>query len=232
MIGLRTSDNCYVVCQNPSTSSSSSLLWGSSKVESIDLWHRRLVHLNYRDLMKVANNEVIKGIPKLGKPFNPICGLCQNGKQTRSTHKRVNEILTSKPLELLHMNLMGPMRTESLGGKKYILVMVDDYSRKTCYEMWKGKKLSVKYFRVFGSRCYILKDHENLGKFESKSEEGIFLGYSSKIQAYRVYILSSKCMVESIIVIVDDLGSRSRECDEDIIDVSKDIEVIEEKFVD
>ena len=60
------------------------------------------------------------------------------------------------------------------------------HTRKTCYELWKGKKPSVKYFRVFGSRCYILKDHENLGKFESKSEEGIFLGYSSKSRAYRV----------------------------------------------
>ena len=67
MIGLRTSDNCYVVYQNPSTSSSSSLVCGSSKVESINLWHYRLGHLNYRDLIKVANNEVIKGIHKLGK---------------------------------------------------------------------------------------------------------------------------------------------------------------------
>ena len=104
------------------------------------------------------------------------------------------------------------------------------YTRKTCYELWKGKKLSVKYFRVSGSRCYVLKDHENLGKFESKSEEGIFLGCSSKSRAYRVYILSSKCMVESINVIVDDLGSKLRECDEDRIDVSKHIELIEEKI--
>ena len=47
----------------------------------------------------------------------------------------------------------------------------------------------MKYFRVFGSRYYVLKDHENLGKFESNSEKRIFLGYSSKNQAYRVYIL-------------------------------------------
>ena len=88
-------------------------------------------------------------------------------------------------------------------------------TRKTCYELWKGKKPSVNYFRVFGSRCYVLKDHENLGKFEFKVEKEIFLGYYSKSQAYTVYILSSKCMVESINVIVDDRGSRSRECDED-----------------
>ena len=111
-------------------------------------------------------------------------------------------------------------------------IHVRPHIRKTCYELWKGKKPSVKYFKVFGSRCYVLKDHENLGKFESKSEEGIFLGNSTKSWAYRVSILSSKCMVESINVIVDDLGSRSRECDDDRIDVSKEIELIEEKSQD
>ena len=46
------------------------------------------------------------------------------------------------------------------------------HTRKTCYELWKGKKPTMKYFRVFGSRCYVVKDHENLGKFKSKSKEG------------------------------------------------------------
>ena len=50
---------------------------------------------------------------------------------------------------------------------------------KTAYEIWNGKKPRVKYFRVFGSKCYILNDRENLGKFDSKSDEGIFLGYST-----------------------------------------------------
>ena len=77
------------------------------------------------------------------------------------------------------------------------------HTRNTCYELWKGKKPIVKYFRV-------LKDHENLGKFDSKSKEWIFLEYSSKSRAYRVYFLRSKCIVESINVIVDDLGSKSK----------------------
>ena len=82
MIGLRASDNCYVIYRNPSTSSSSfPFVCGSSKVESINLWHHRLGHLNYCDLMKVANNEVIKGIPKLGKLSNPICSTCQKRKK-------------------------------------------------------------------------------------------------------------------------------------------------------
>ena len=52
-------------------------------------------------------------------------------------------------------------------------------TKKTPYELWKGRKSNVKYFRIFGSTCFILSDRENVGKFDSRSNEGIFLGYSS-----------------------------------------------------
>ena len=61
-------------------------------------------------------------------------------------------------------------------------------SKKTPYELWRGKKPVVKYFRIFGSDCYILRDIENLEKFDAKSDKGYFLGYSSTSRAYRVYI--------------------------------------------
>jgi transposase InsO family protein len=57
-----------------------------------------------------------------------ICGSCQLGKQTRAAHKKTLGIQTSRNLELLHMDLMGPTRTTSLGGRRYILVIVDDFS--------------------------------------------------------------------------------------------------------
>ena len=60
-------------------------------------------------------------------------------------------------------------------------------TKKTPYESWKGRKLNVKYFRIFGSTYFILKDKENVGKFDSRNDEGIFLGYSSTSKAYRVY---------------------------------------------
>ena len=53
------------------------------------------------------------------------------GKQTKASHHKVNVIATSRCLELLHVDLMGPTRTESLGGKRYIMVIVDDFSRYT-----------------------------------------------------------------------------------------------------
>ena len=48
-------------------------------------------------------------------------------------------------------------------------------SKKTPYELWRGKKPVVKYFRIFGSDCYILRDRENLEKFDAKSDKGYFL---------------------------------------------------------
>ena len=60
-------------------------------------------------------------------------------------------------------------------------------TKKTPYELWKGRKPNVKYFRIFGSTHFILKDKENVGKFDSRSDEEIFLGYSFTSKAYRVY---------------------------------------------
>ena len=76
--------------------------------------------------------------------------------------------------------------------------------KKTAYEIWNGKKPRVKYFRVFGSKCYILNDRENLGKFDVKSDEGIFLGYSTTSRAYRIFNKRTKTVKESINVKIDD----------------------------
>ena len=70
--------------------------------------------------------------------------------------------------------------------------------KKTAYKIWNGKKPKVKYFQVFGSKWYILNDRENLGKFDAKSDEGIFLGYSTSSWAYKVYNKRTKIVMESI----------------------------------
>ena len=77
-------------------------------------------------------------------------------------------------------------------------------SKKTPYELWRGKKPVVKYFRIFGSDCYILRDRENLENFDAKSDKGFFLGYSSTSRAYRVYNLRTKTVMESSNVVIND----------------------------
>ena len=76
-------------------------------------------------------------------------------------------------------------------------------TKKTPYKLWKGRKPNVKYFRIFGSTCFILKDRENVGKFDSRSDERIFLGYSSTSKAYQVYNKRTMKVMEIVNVVID-----------------------------
>ena len=77
-------------------------------------------------------------------------------------------------------------------------------TKKTPYELWKGRKPNVKYFRIFGSTCFILKDREKVGKFYSRSDERIFLGYSSTSKTYRVYNKRTKKPMKIVNVVIDE----------------------------
>ncbi|KAH9780167.1 hypothetical protein KPL71_007985 [Citrus sinensis] len=75
-----------------------------------------------------AHQGALKGVPMLKKKQLGICGSCQYGKQQRALHKAIQDKATSNVLQLLHMDLMRPMQVESLAGKRYAFVCVDDFS--------------------------------------------------------------------------------------------------------
>ena len=84
-------------------------------------------------------------------------------------------------------------------------------TKKTPYELWKGRKSNVKYFRIFGSTCFMLKDGENVGKFDSRNDEGIFLGYSSTSKAYWVYNKRTIKVMETVNVVIDESSNSGTE---------------------
>ena len=88
-------------------------------------------HASYKHLSIVSKHESFLGISKLSRMSNVVCEPCQQGKQTKAKHPGTQTSATSRPLELLHLDLMGLIRTESLGGKRYIMVVVDDFTRYT-----------------------------------------------------------------------------------------------------
>ena len=98
-------------------------------------------------------------------------------------------------------------------------------TKKTPYELWKERKPNVKYFRIFGSTCFILKDRENVGKFDSQSDEGIFLGYSSTSKAYQVYVK----VMETVNVVIDESSDSSFE--KGIEELTKEILPLEPREV-
>ncbi|GKA23766.1 retrovirus-related pol polyprotein from transposon TNT 1-94, partial [Tanacetum coccineum] len=93
------------------------------------LWHRRLFHLNFDTINLLSKNDIVNGLPKLKFVKDQLCSSCEMGKAKRSSFKTIAVTRSKKQLVLLHMDLCGPMRVESINGKKYILVIVDDYSR-------------------------------------------------------------------------------------------------------
>lgn len=78
------------------------------------------------------------------------------------------------------------------------------HENKTQYELWIARKAIVRYFKVFGSKCYIKITNENLGKFEHRVDEGIFLSYSIKSKAYKFYNKRMRKIVDSADVKVDE----------------------------
>ena len=91
----------------------------------------RLGHANMDLLNKLSTEQLVKGLPSVTFQKDKVCDACQFGKQIKSSFKSKKIISTSRPLELLHLDLFGPMRTASLGGKFYVFVIVDDFSRFT-----------------------------------------------------------------------------------------------------
>ena len=103
------------------------------------LWHRKMNHLNFKTISQLLNLNLVEGLPN--GPFlkDRLCDACQMGKQVKSSFKRKPHLSTSRILELLHMDLFGPVQTISVSGKKYTLVIVDDFSRFTWVEFLSSK---------------------------------------------------------------------------------------------
>ncbi|GJY42053.1 retrovirus-related pol polyprotein from transposon TNT 1-94 [Tanacetum coccineum] len=288
------------------------------------LWHHRLSHLNFDSINLLSKNDIVIGLPKLKFVKDHLCSSCELGKAKRKSFHTKTTPSSKRRLQLLHMDLCGPMRVESINGKKYVLVIVDDYSRytwthflrskdetpevlidflrlvqrglyaqvrivrtdkgtkvlnktlhayfakegikhemstartpeqngiverqnrtlveaartmlsatkvplffwakaiattcftqnrslvipqheKTPYHIINGQKPSVKFFHIFWSLYYIVKDGENLNKMKEKGDACIFVRYSTHSKAYRVYSKRTKVIVETFHVNFDEL---------------------------
>nr|GFA34740.1 retrovirus-related Pol polyprotein from transposon TNT 1-94 [Tanacetum cinerariifolium] len=288
------------------------------------LWHHRLSHLNFDTINLLSKNDIVIGLPKLKFVKDHLRSSCELGKAKRKSFHTKLTPSSKRRLHLLHMDLCGPIRVASINGKRYVLVIVDDYSRytwthflrskdetpevlidflrlvqrglqaqvrvvrtdkgtefmnltlhayfdaegiqhqtfvaqtpeqngvverrngtlvkaartmlsaakvplffwaeaiatacftqnrslviprheKTPYHIINERKPSVKFFHIFGSVCYIVRDGENLDKMKEKGAECIFVGYYNQSRAYRVFNKRTRVIMESIHVNFDEL---------------------------
>ena len=322
--------NLYTIDMSNLKISKDVCLLSKATMQQSWLWHRQLSHLNFKNINKLVKGGLIKGIPDLKFKKEHLCAACEKGKMKKALHKSKVEHGTTQPLQLIHMDLCGPMRVQSINGKKYVLVMVDDYSRytwvnflrtkdetpaliitflkniqvklqllvqairsdngtefknkvldsyldsvgishtfsaartpqqngvverrnrtlvesartmlaysnlplflwveavatacfiqnhsiinkifgKTPYELINKRIPNIKFFHVFGCRCFVLNDKDDLGKFNPKADEAVFIRYSKESIAYRVYNKRTKTINESVNVTFDELADMASE---------------------
>ncbi|KAM1262144.1 hypothetical protein ACFX2G_027916 [Malus domestica] len=114
------------------------------------IWHKRLGHLHFRGLQQLKNKEMVHGLPVL-EEMDEVCEGCQFGKQHREWFPKNQAWRASKPLELVHVDLCGPMQNDSLAGNKYFMLLVDDCTRMMWVYFLKYKSDALICFRKFKS---------------------------------------------------------------------------------
>jgi hypothetical protein len=295
-----------------------------------------------KNLHKFLKGEHILGLTNVHFEKGRVCSACQAEKQVGAHHPHKNIMMTDRPLELLHMDLFDPITYINIGGSKYCLVIVDDYSpftwvfflqeksqtqetlkgflrraqnefglrtkkirsdngtkfknsqiegfleeegikhkfsspytpqqnglverknrtlldmartmldeyktpdrfwaeaintacysinwfylhrilKKTSYKLLTGKKPNISYFKVFGSKCFILVKRGRKSKFAPKAVEGFLLGYDSSTRAYRVFNKSTGLVEVSCDIVFDETnGSQVEQVDLDELDDEED----------
>ncbi|GJW40636.1 retrovirus-related pol polyprotein from transposon TNT 1-94 [Tanacetum coccineum] len=131
--------NLYTILIEGMMKSSPICLLSKASKNKSWLWHRRLNHLNFGTINDLARKDLVRGLPRLKFEKDHLCSACQLGKSKKHTHKPKTENTNLEVLNTLHMDLCGPMRVQTINGKKYILVIIDDYSRFTWVKFLRSK---------------------------------------------------------------------------------------------
>ncbi|XP_070002292.1 uncharacterized protein [Nicotiana sylvestris] len=123
--------------------------------DDVELWHRRLGHPSFSLLNKLIQKDLVRGLPMSKFEVKKVCDAYARGKHVKSSFKSKKDVSTSKPLDLLHIDLCGPMRVKNRGGKRYILVIVDDYSNITWTLFLKAKDETFEVFVDFVKKIQV-----------------------------------------------------------------------------
>ncbi|CAL2270573.1 unnamed protein product [Prunus armeniaca] len=120
----------------------------ASVTHSTETWHKRFGHLHFGGLKQLRDKEMVHGLPQL-EDYSGVCEGCQFGKQHREEFPRNQAQRATAPLELVHVDLCGPMRNDSIAGNKYFMLLIDDFSRMTWVYFLRYKSDAFNCFRKF-----------------------------------------------------------------------------------
>nr|GEY87524.1 ribonuclease H-like domain-containing protein [Tanacetum cinerariifolium] len=191
-VDLLTGDrlsNLYTIALNEVASNSSNCLLVKASSSQSWLWHQRLSHLNFATINNPVKKNIFQGLHKMKFEKDHLCSACEQGKIHQKHHKSKMDFASNKPLYLLHMDLCGLIRVESINGKRYVLVVVDDYSRYTWVFFLHSKD----------------EASEDVGKLKAKVDIRVFVGCSKEYAAFRIYNKRTHKIYESVNVNFDEL---------------------------
>nr|GEV64376.1 retrovirus-related Pol polyprotein from transposon TNT 1-94 [Tanacetum cinerariifolium] len=149
------STNLYTINLHEMASASPICLMARASSTKSWLWHQRLSHLNFDTINDLARNDLVAGLPKFKYHKKHLCPSCEQGKRKIASHLPKPVLNSRQRLHLLHMDLCGPMRIISINGKRYVLVIVDDYSLYTLVHFLISKDEAPTVIITF-----LKKDHE------------------------------------------------------------------------
>nr|GEV18672.1 hypothetical protein [Tanacetum cinerariifolium] len=191
------------------------------------LWHRRLSHLNIDTISLLSKNDIVIHLGSFlrSKDETPEVLIDFLRLIQRGLHAQVRIVRTDKGTEFLNKTLYAYFASEGIlhqtsvtrtpeqNGAEAIATscftqncsLVIPRHEKTPYYIINEQKPLVKFFHIFGSLCYIVRDGENLDKLKEKGNACIFVGYSTQSRAYRVFNKRTRVIVETIHVKFDKL---------------------------
>nr|GEW74544.1 retrovirus-related Pol polyprotein from transposon TNT 1-94 [Tanacetum cinerariifolium] len=191
--------NLYTISVEDITKSSPICLLSKASKNKSWLWHRHLNHLNFGTINDLARKDLVRGLPRLKFEKDHLFSACQLGKSKKHTHKPKTENINLEVLHSLHMDLCSSIRMQTINGKKYILVIIDDYSRFTwvkflrskdetlengVVERWNRTLVEAALTMLIFSKALMflwaeaVATDEDLGKLQLAANIRIFVGYA------------------------------------------------------
>ncbi|KAM1753555.1 hypothetical protein ACFX12_006125 [Malus domestica] len=118
------------------------------KNETSDLWHLRLGHVSYSKLSVMVKKSMLKGFPQLDVRTDTVYAGCQYGKAHQLPYEE-SKFKEKEPLELVHSDVFGPVKQPSIGGMRYMVTFIDDFSRYVWVFFMKDKSDTFSKFKEF-----------------------------------------------------------------------------------
>nr|GEV22114.1 retrovirus-related Pol polyprotein from transposon TNT 1-94 [Tanacetum cinerariifolium] len=203
------SSNLYTIALNEVASNSSTCLLAKASSSQYWLWHQRLSHLNFATINNLMKNNLVQCLPKMKFEKSSFMFRVRTREDSSKTSQVQNSFyfnqatLSSSHGFVWRCALKAEAITTACFTQNHLII--HKHFDKTPYELMNKRKPNIKFFRVFGCRCYLFNDYKDVGKLKAKGDIGVFVGYSKESTAFRIYNKRTRKIHESVNVNFDEI---------------------------